>query len=67
MSTERRRLARVFLMLRIETGSGEYLLKTEASVVRAGRENAAFAYGIQFDPLPQADIDALRSHLSGQP
>jgi len=57
-------LTRIFLMLRLPSDSGDYTLQTEASVVHVRRMDEVYEYGIQFDPLEQADRDALNAHLA---
>jgi c-di-GMP-binding flagellar brake protein YcgR len=57
-------LTRVYLMLRLPTAAGERTLQTEASIVHVHRADDAYEYGIQFDPLPQEDRDALNAFLA---
>jgi c-di-GMP-binding flagellar brake protein YcgR len=57
-------LTRIYLMLRIPTDAGEYALKTEASIVHVRKITEGYEYGIQFDPLPQEDRDALNGYIA---
>jgi hypothetical protein len=57
-------LTRLFLMLRVPKSGGQSIVKTEASVVHVLKTEAGYEYGIQFDPLPQADRDVLKSYLA---
>lgn len=57
-------LSRLFLMLHLKGDAGSYDLKTEASVVHVRQEGDGYEYGVQFDPLPQEDRDALNAYLS---
>lgn len=58
-------LTRVFLMLRIPAEAGkEHILNTEASVVHVRKVDDRYEYGIQFDPLPQEDLDVLNRYLA---
>jgi c-di-GMP-binding flagellar brake protein YcgR len=60
-------LARIYLMLRLPAAAGERVLQTEASVVHVRKVDDAYEYGVQFDPLPQEDRDALNAYLASLP
>jgi len=56
-------LSQIYLIVSIPKEGGDWLIKTDATVVRVEKKKNGYTYGICFNQLTEADTQAIRACL----